>query len=79
MAYSDKKRIEIMASSFMDEPNKVVTFDRWEALKEWILQYKTSHEHNQKTDAFTDEFDRYCIAISCDEILEKMAEIDKKF
>lgn len=60
MAYSDeRKRIEIMASSFMDEPNRVVTFDRWEALKDWVLQYKSDHEPNQKMDIFKDEFGRF--------------------
>lgn len=59
MAYSDKKRIEIMASSFMDEPNRVVTYDRWEALKDWVLQYKSDHEPDQKSDIFKDEFRRF--------------------
>ena len=59
MAYSDKKRIEIMASSFMDEPNRVVTYDRWEALKDWVLQYKSDHEPDQKSDIFKDELGRF--------------------
>lgn len=60
MAYSNEsKRIEIMASSFMDEPNRVVTYDRWEALKEWVLQYKSDHEPDQKRDIFKDEFGRF--------------------
>ena len=59
MVYSDKKRIEIMASSFMDEPNRVVTYDRWEALKDWVLQYKSDHEPDQKNDIFKDEFRRF--------------------
>ena len=59
MAYSDKKRIEIMTSSFMDEPNRVVTYDRWEALKDWVLQYKSDHESDQKSDIFKNEFGRF--------------------
>lgn len=59
MAYSDKKRIEIMASSFMDEPNRVVTYDRWEVLKDWVLQYKSDHEPDQKNYIFKDEFGRF--------------------
>lgn len=59
MVYSDKKRIEIMASSFMDEPNRVVTYDRWGALKDWVLQYKSDHEPDQKNDIFKDEFGRF--------------------
>ncbi len=60
MAYSDeRKRIEIMASSFMDEPNIVVPLNKWETLREWVLQYKSDHEPHQKTDIFKDEFGRF--------------------
>lgn len=48
--------------------------DKWEELKKWIKKYRADHTQTNNWN----EFGRYCIAISCDEILEKMYKLEEK-
>lgn len=48
--------------------------DKWEFLKNWLIQYKESKlGKNHKNNS------RYCVAISIDELLEKMEKIGNNF
>lgn len=49
--------------------------DKWETFRQWVQQYKSDHTQTNNWD----KFGRYCIAISCDEILEKMFDLDQEF
>ena len=46
----------------------------WDELKQWIEKYRKDHTQSNNWD----EFGRYCVAISCDELLDKMNEIESK-
>jgi hypothetical protein len=57
--------------------------DKWEAFRQWVINYKKENE--RKTSRCTDDAmssiliaSRYCIAISCEDILKKMDEFDEK-
>ena len=44
--------------------------DKWATLKKWLKNYKAKYYRKNS---------RYCVAISVDDLIEKMEEIDKKF
>lgn len=79
----EKKRIETMASSFMNEPNSTwkeqiggYILDKWEEFKDWFM-----HIYNNEMSKIS-ESDRikstYNISYSLEEIRQKICEIDEK-
>lgn len=53
----------------------------WEALKKYIKEYEKKHVHTT-IEVLDDSCDmevygRYCVAISCEDLLKKMDEIEK--
>lgn len=48
--------------------------DKWEELHKWIEEYRDSHTQPNNWS----EFGRYEIAISCNNLLEKMHELEEK-
>ena len=49
--------------------------DKWDELKNWIEEYYKNHNANWVDDT---ESDRYCVEISCEDLLEKMKKLEKK-
>lgn len=49
--------------------------EKWMELKKWVEKYKMTHTPSNNWDAYG----RYCVAISCDDILQRMNELDQNF
>lgn len=49
--------------------------DKWEELKKWIEKYLADHT---QTNNYYNTQSRYCVAISCDDLLEKMYKLEEK-
>lgn len=49
--------------------------DKWEELKDWIEKYYKEHDPNWRN---ITKNDRYCVAISCEDLLEKMKKLEEK-
>lgn len=48
----------------------------WGQFKKWVNYYRDEHQAMDTT--LRDRPGRYCIAISCEELLNKMEEIEKE-
>ena len=50
--------------------------EMWDKFRSWIDNYGKFHKPN--INEKTDEYGRYCVAISCEDLLKKMDEIEDK-
>lgn len=48
--------------------------EEWDCLKRWLIKQKEDHEKGQHYNSKSVE--RYCVAVSIDDILDKMIELE---
>ena len=60
---------------FNNEQKGMISMDKWTELREWIEKYYKDHSAGWIDDT---ENDRYCVAISCEDLLEKMKKLEEK-
>lgn len=48
----------------------------WTEFKQWIVNYNMLHK--PRIDEVPGTDGRYCVAISCDDLVEKMTEMEKR-
>lgn len=48
----------------------------WTEFKQWIINYNMLHK--PRIDEVPGTDGRYCVAISCDDLVEKMTEMEKR-
>lgn len=52
--------------------------DKWEALRQWIENY--ARNHGEEIRKYKDDPPmRYCVSISCEDLLSIMDDFDKNF
>ena len=56
-------------------PDEITYEDRWNMLKQWLVNYKIEKSNDGRY--HRDVSGRYCIAISVDDIFDKMTEMEQ--
>lgn len=50
----------------------------WTEFKQWIVKYNEDHIQTHKIDGKEAEFGRYEVALSCNDLIEKMDEMESR-